>query len=692
MSAGLWRLRTEVAHLTGLDPVRGRGRLVAPAADAVAGWGHKATAVAARRLAVSRGIAYLAIEDGFLRSVRPGQVEPPSSLVLDRRGIYYDARQPSDLQALIAANAGDPAADAAGRAVVEVLRRCRLSKYNAAPWDSDEVTRPVAPARRVLVVDQTFGDAAISGGLGDESSFRGMLMAAIAENPGAHIVVRLHPEVISGAKKGYLADLARREKLTLLSAPVNPWRLFEDISHVYTVSSQLGLEALMAGCRVTCFGVPFYAGWGLTDDRRAIAGRGAGVALGELVAAAYLGYCRYFDAWSRTPVDFATAADQLRFLAGHFHGNSRPVVGWRLPLWKRGAASRMLEGTAGPVEYHRHAGQAVRAARARGGAVAAWGRRADLIRGAATAAGVPVITIEDGFLRSVGLGAGFTPALSYVFDSTGIYYDPARASDIENLLAAGGLDDELLARARRLIALIRAAGVTKYNLKARMPPPVLPAGRTVILVPGQVADDESIKRGAPHLYGARPVRDGGANLALLERVRARHRDAFLIYRPHPDVEAGFRRGRIAAGVQARLADCIDSGSPLGDLIDRVDRIETATSLLGFEALLRGTAVTLHGTPFYGGWGLTEDLNPAPRRGRPCSLEELVAAALILYPVYLDAASQRVCTPEHTAQQLAHAPAGPQTGLDRLRRDLGATLGRLRGVAQKTHAALNRRAR
>ncbi len=688
LSSGLWRLSGEVAHLTGLDPVRARAPLLPPGAEAVAGWGHKPTADAARRLAARRGLPYLAIEDGFLRSVRPGPTEPPSSLVLDRTGIYYDARGPSDLEGLIAANGASAAAASTGRAIIEVLKANCLSKYNAAPTSAAAELPPAGRARRVLVVDQTFADASIEAGLAGPASFTAMLSAAIDENPGAQVLVRLHPEVISGAKRGYLADAARRENLAVMARPINPWRLFEDISHVYTVSSQLGLEALMAGCRVTCFGAPFYAGWGLTDDRQQIERRKTGVTLEGLIAAAYQDYSHYFDAWTRESVDVFTASEQLAFLSAHFHRRQRPVIGWRVSRWKRRAISRMLDGTGGPVRYERDPARAVAMAKATGGAVAAWGRRADRIRTAANTEGVPVITMEDGFLRSVGLGAGFTPAQSYVFDESGIYYDPARASDIETLLGEAEFDAALIERANRLIELIRTSGVTKYNLASRAPLPEPPSGREVILVPGQVADDESIKRGAPDLFAGAPLASGGANLELLRRVRARHRHAFIIYRPHPDVEAGYRHGRIAWQEQSRLADHIDTGSPLNRLLERIARVETATSLLGFEALLRGRPVTAHGSPFYAGWGLTEDLAAMPRRARQRSLQELVAAALIRYPVYLDPISGRVCTVEQVANRLLEAQGLPPAAGDVLRRRLGAALARVRGVAQKAQLCIN----
>ena len=92
-------------------------------------------------------------------------------------------------------------------------------------------------------------------------------------------------------------------------------------------------------------------------------------------------------------------------------------------------------------------------------------------------------------------------------------------------------------------------------------------------------------------------------------------------------------------------------SSITALFALADRIETMTSLLGFEALIRGIPVTVHGRPFYAGWGLTEDLSPLPRRQRRLSIEELLAGALMLYPVYVHGESGLVCPVEVAVQGL-----------------------------------------
>lgn len=681
-SPGLWRLREEVAALSGLAPVRGARWRALPSNATVAGWGHKPTADYAMAVAARRNRAYLAVEDGWLRSVRPGTAERPSSLVLDRSGIYYDARGPSDLETMLQNAEGPSSAEQSdAEAAVDLLRRHRLSKYNEAPPEDDlsEIGSSSAPI--VLVADQTFGDASIAGGLADAKSFRRMVDAAVAENPGSRVIVKLHPEVTSGRKRGYLAALALPEGCTVLSKRVNPWALLERVDKVYTVSSQLGLEALMAGRPVVCFGMPFYAGWGLTDDRTTCPRRTNRVSLACLVHAAYFGYCRYLDAWRRRETDFFTAADQLLFLRQRYLANSRPVTGFRITAWKRRAVRAFLDGQ-GPVGFTRNLETAIAKARAQDGAVAAWGTAAGGIAGQVRGAGVDLITIEDGFLRSVGLGASFTPALSYVFDSSGIYYDPSRPSDLEAILQSTRFDAALVERARALIAILIERQLTKYNPAAGAVALEPPADREIVLVPGQVADDAAVRLGGADLYEAEPMEQGGANLALLKRARARRPDAFIIFRPHPDVTAGLRAGHVPERLARQSADHIDTGASLLATMEVADRVETVASLTGFEALVRGKPVTVHGQPFYSGWGLTEDLRPLPRRSRRLTIEELVAGVLIVYPRYFDPVSGRVCPVEVAVERLAHMrKQGP--GLTaRLRQRAGHAVARSRHLLMR----------
>jgi capsular polysaccharide export protein len=83
----------------------------------------------------------------------------------------------------------------------------------------------------------------------------------------------------------------------------------------------------------------------------------------------------------------------------------------------------------------------------------------------------------------------------------------------------------------------------------------------------------------------------------------------------------------------------------------VDEVHVMTSLTGFEALLRHKPVFCYGQPFYAGWGLTHDRHALLRRTRRLTLDELVAGALLLYPVYVSCQSRKRCTPEQALQEL-----------------------------------------
>ena len=273
-----------------------------------------------------------------------------------------------------------------------------------------------------------------------------------------------------------------------------------------------------------------------------------------------------------------------------------------------------------------------------GGVLAVWGMKpviGDL------APGVRILRLEDGFLRSVGLGADLIRPMSWVVDARGMYYVATRPSDLEHLLAETTITPALAQRAARLRLRIVAEGLTKYNVGVsgwQRPTGV----RKVILVPGQVESDASLAYGAPKLK---------SNIGLLQAVRQAHPEAYVVYKPHPDVMAGLRARGAGEAEAQRWCDELVTDVAMGDLLMAVDEVHVLTSLAGFEALLRGKPVTCYGQPFYSGWGLTMDVVPNPRRGRRLSLDELVAGALIEYPLYLSRMSDALITPEQALDEL-----------------------------------------
>ena len=253
------------------------------------------------------------------------------------------------------------------------------------------------------------------------------------------------------------------------------------------------------------------------------------------------------------------------------------------------------------------------------------------------------IFLEDGFLRSVGLGADLIRPLSWVVDQRGIYYDASRPSDLENLLQTTAFSTDTLQRAASMQRQLVATGLTKYNVgSSGWQRPAAANGCVLVLVPGQVETDAAIRLGAPGIT---------TNIALLQAARAAHPAAWLIYKPHPDVVAGLRDSGAQEEDAAQWCNQVITDVSMGVLLDVVDVVHVLSSLAGFEALLRGKKVICHGLPFYAGWGLTNDVLSTPRRTRSLSMHELVAGVLLEYPRYVSRVTRSLCTAEQALSEL-----------------------------------------
>lgn len=252
-----------------------------------------------------------------------------------------------------------------------------------------------------------------------------------------------------------------------------------------------------------------------------------------------------------------------------------------------------------------------------------------------------VIRMEDGFLHSAGLGSDLIAPMSQILDSQGIYFDVTRPNNLTEILNNTEFTQAELTRAEGLRQAICKAGLTKYNLGRQAIAWQKPEAKKLILVPGQVADDASVQLGSAQIKTIE---------VLLQTVRSQNPNAFIVYKPHPDVLSGNRRGLIEA---QSLCDILDTNADIISLIEVADEVHTLSSLAGFDALLRQKTVVTYGMPFYAGWGLTIDqVTQIPFRQRKINLQTLVAASLIRYPIYWDWTKNEISTPEVIVERLA----------------------------------------
>jgi capsular polysaccharide export protein len=300
-----------LSHYFGIDRLE---PTLSPGIGGVVLWGGRIPARTARFIAGMRGLRSWFLEDGFLRSVGLGKdMALPISISIDDLGMPVDASRPSRLERLIA-DAAEMDVAPNGADIREALVRYRLSKYNNLPHREPKLEPTTR--RRILLVDQVFGDVSVPMAGGSPESFSRMLEDAVAS--GAQCVVRTHPDVMAGFRKGYLTEQAARTPgVILLADAVSVASVLDVVDEVWTVSSQFGLDALLRGIPVHCYAAPFYAGWGLTDDRlgeksRAmLPRRSARPNVDQLVAAAFSLYPSYRDTKTWEEIDVFQAIDTL---------------------------------------------------------------------------------------------------------------------------------------------------------------------------------------------------------------------------------------------------------------------------------------------------------------------------------------------------------------------------------------------
>ena len=616
LSHDLWRWRRELTTIVEAEPVRIGMR--PPSVDGVLGWAGRRGALA-RRWARLMGVPFREVSFGPVHSVRPER-DPPASL----RVAHNDARG-GDAQEVDNQEVDTQEVDADRAASgLAVLRRLRLAWRNdGRDRLPDELAASADPV--VIVAVEAPGRAWPRSRL-DRASVASLIARAEAACPSCRIALIAasgsDPSVVRGAA-------GRRGVVPVLG--INPWALLDRAVRIQAAPGDLATLARLSNRPLQ---------W--SEGQEAETPDPA-----RLFGAAFLAGTTWFDAWSRRPVDFETAADQVAWLRARHLDNDRRAVCVGISGWKAATVARFLDGPDGAPIRTANPEAAIREAVRHRGRIVAWETRMPArLPVLCEASGVPLVRMEDGFLRSVGLGAAFLPGRSVILDDVGIYYDPAGPSRLEGILQTAEIGPDLVVRAAALRERIVALRLSKYNVGRPLDGPDDASGRPHVLVPGQVEDDASV------LLGARgPVR---TNLDLLREARRRNPEALITWKPHPDVAAGLRAGHVDPQEAFRFADRIVSDVSIADLIDRTDTVETMTSLAGFEALMRGRHVVAHGQPFYAGWGLTEDLHPIGRRTRARSLDELVAAALILYPAYLDPETGLPCPPEILIERLAAA--------------------------------------
>ncbi|EKB0724047.1 capsular polysaccharide biosynthesis protein [Campylobacter coli] len=600
--------------------------------DVFVGWGRKKSGLKAVELAKKHNVKFLLLEDGFLRSLNLGVENSPSfSIVKDEIGIYYDATAPSKLENILNTYEFSSEELEQAKKAIELIKKEKLSKYNNNLCLPKELFN--ANEERVLIITQVANDTSLKFGLADNFSTQDIINEAIKENPNAKIYIKIHPDVLSSKKQSDFNAQDLPSKCVVIKENYNPIELLSHFKKVYTKTSGMGFEALMLKQECVCYGMPFYAGWGLTQDKQMCKRRLKKRSLEEVFCAAYILYSEYFNPYLNQKSDIFDTIYTLAKYKKIEQANSNTLYFLGFTLWKRWFMRPFFKAKNNKIIFLNSLDELYKANLNPEDKIFIWGKKYDKTLLAKDFSN-EIFLVEDGFLRSVFLGSDLTRPFSLIIDSKGLYVDPSHPSDLEELLQNHEFDDSLKQRAKKLITMIMQNKFSKYNgLKHEKLN--FNTNKKIILIPAQVEDDASMILG-----GA-----GFDTLKLLQSVRKANENAFIVFKPHPDVLSGNRKGLKDKSIILKYCDEIIENVSIDSAINASDEVHTITSTSGFDALLRGKKVVVYGKPFYAGWGLTSDLHKIPRRTRVLSLEELVAGVLILYPRYIHPKSKNLCEVE-----------------------------------------------
>ncbi|EJP2890423.1 capsular polysaccharide biosynthesis protein [Campylobacter jejuni] len=611
--------------------------------DLFFGWGRKKSGLKAMNLAKKYKAKFILLEDGFIRSLNLGVENSPSfSMVKDDIGIYYDATAPSKLENLLNTYEFKDEEIKQAKKAIELIKKYKISKYNNNLDIPDDYFQK--DEKRVLIITQTANDASLEFGLAKGFKTVDMIKDAIKENPKSKIYIKIHPDVLSGKKQSDLDINSLPKECILITENFNPVALLEFFDKVYTKTSGMGFEALMQECECICYGMPFYAGWGLTKDKLECKRRMQKRSLEEVFYVAYILYAEYFNPCLNQKSNIFDTIQTLAKYKDIEKVNSNKLFMLGFTLWKRHFIKPFFKAKDNEIIFLNSIKSLVRYKLKEDDKFFIWGKKYDentlknllLVKAKEqnlTNFTPKVSLVEDGFIRSISLGSDLTRPFSLIVDDKGLYIDPNKASKLEELLQNEIFDENMLNRAKNIIKILLENRFSKYNgLKHEDLKINAKIGQKIILIPAQVEDDASMILGG----------FGLSTLDLLKEVRAKNQDAYIIFKPHPDVLSGNRVGLKDETLILEFCDEIVKDCSIDSAIKIADEIHTITSTSGFDALLRAKKVFAYGMPFYAGWGLTKDKYRCERRTRKLSLEELVAGALIAYPRYINPKTKTLC--------------------------------------------------
>ena len=188
-----------------------------------------------------------------------------------------------------------------------VLNKQKLTKYNL-----NGKAYALPKGKLILVPGQVEDDASVLNGSHHIQTNLDLLRLVQSNNPNDVIIYKPHPDVEAQLRKGYIPTEDALLYADILAQDADIAYLLSKVAEVHTITSLTGFEALLRGVKVTTYGIPFYAGWGLTTDMASIpARRTRSSDLYSLIYTALIAYPRYFDPVTKQACPVEVVLDRL---------------------------------------------------------------------------------------------------------------------------------------------------------------------------------------------------------------------------------------------------------------------------------------------------------------------------------------------------------------------------------------------
>ncbi len=543
--------------------------------------------------------------------------------------VYFDFSKESNIESLLRSNWTPSETEwNLANLSLQMINKYGITKYNEYPHLPENFVKS-SNIHNILLVDQPIDDESVISGSANEQTFNDMLMYAFDNFPYSTIYVKLHPDTIDKKKAGYLKKLLERHQLSdhpsirVIDEHCNITSFFNFTQEIFVVTSQVGFEALLRGKSVTCFGMPFYAGWGLTNDMQVLTDAKPKRTLMDLFVALVIRHTIYLNPFTKTK---GTILDLLEYISlQQRHSNNKSIVFYNSQIAESTSIQNLLQikdtkivNIKTPKKFKKHYENLILSENLKEYQTIV----AHKCKNSAF--------IMPGFLfPSVSTHKEPT---SLIVDYNGPYFDPKCYSDLEFLIANETFTEYEKQLSDKFISALKI----RYDILSKDEPigqllkiKKEASNKTIIFVPGQIRIINPYKTENQNDYN------------FLTEIIESNSNKIIIYKPislseNSNSQEVSKDGLTALSILAEKHKnklFVETSASISNCINYSEEVHTITHECGVEALIKGKKLITYGQAFYAGLGLTEDKEAIIRPKKPLSLNELVLATYMLYPRY-----------------------------------------------------------